>query len=209
MHLQQAPCTSDRAIVRGTRVHCCRSAPAAAEARLRGHSSAARPPARPAPRVRLAHIASSAFRENPQNVDQPLVLPSPTLSAEEAVRVQLDALAQNDAPWANHGLQTAYEWALDVGGLDPSHYFGFRKDLYHFDHFMGMFQSRLPELVNLSSYEITGVAEAGDGATVVSVAVVGPRPGLAGEFEFHLRRKAVGGKKGSLMTHMLRRTDGG
>lgn len=34
-------------------------------------------------------------------------------------------------------LQTAYEWALDVGGLDPSMYFGFSKDLYHFDHFMG------------------------------------------------------------------------
>ena len=37
----------------------------------------------------------------------------------------------------NHGIQTAYEYGFDIGGLDPSLYFGFRKDLYHFDHFMG------------------------------------------------------------------------
>lgn len=36
----------------------------------------------------------------------------------------------------NHGLQTMYEFGEDIGGLDPSFYFGFRKDLYHFDHFM-------------------------------------------------------------------------
>ena len=41
--------------------------------------------------------------------------------------VQLEALQCNDEPWANHGVQTAYEFALDVGGLDPSWYFGFRK----------------------------------------------------------------------------------
>ena len=32
-------------------------------------------------------------------------MPSPTLSAEEAVRVQLDALRENNTPWPNHGLQ--------------------------------------------------------------------------------------------------------
>lgn len=30
-----------------------------------------------------------------------------------------------------------YEFGEDVGGLDRSRYFGFSKDLYHFDHFMG------------------------------------------------------------------------
>lgn len=34
----------------------------------------------------------------------------------------------NDRPWPNHGVQTAYEFAHDVGGLDPSLYFGFRKE---------------------------------------------------------------------------------
>lgn len=37
----------------------------------------------------------------------------------------------------NHGIQTMYEFAEDVGGLDRSRYFGYSKDLYHFDHFMG------------------------------------------------------------------------
>lgn len=36
-----------------------------------------------------------------------------------------------------HGLQTMYEWAEDVGGLDRSRYFGRSLDLYHFDHFQG------------------------------------------------------------------------
>jgi hypothetical protein len=36
---------------------------------------------------------------NPQNTDAPLVQPSPSLTAEEAVRVQLDAVQNNDTPW--------------------------------------------------------------------------------------------------------------
>jgi len=38
------------------------------------------------------------------------VLPSPSFNPEETVRVQLDACAQNDEPWANHGIQTMYEY---------------------------------------------------------------------------------------------------
>ncbi len=38
------------------------------------------------------------------------------------------AAQANDSPWPNHGVQTAYEFAHDVGGLDPSMYFGFRKE---------------------------------------------------------------------------------
>jgi hypothetical protein len=36
-----------------------------------------------------------------------------------------------------------YEFAEDVGGLDRSMYFGYPKDLYHFDHFMGMTTAKL------------------------------------------------------------------
>lgn len=39
----------------------------------------------------------------------------------------------------NHGLQTAYEFGEDIGGMERSRYFGYSKDLYHFDHFMGKF----------------------------------------------------------------------
>lgn len=72
---------------------------------------------------------------NPQNTPQALVLPSAKFTAAEAVERQLEALQQNDTPWPGHGIQLAYEWAYDVGGLDPSWYFGYPKDLYHFDHF--------------------------------------------------------------------------
>lgn len=37
----------------------------------------------------------------------------------------------------NHGIQTMYEFAEDAGSMERSRYFGFSKDLYHFDHFMG------------------------------------------------------------------------
>ncbi len=90
------------------------------------------------------------------------------MSVQDAVRVQLDALLDNNEPWLvlvklgdqthgrggqthgvkhrypllyttnrpNHGIQTMYEFGEDIGGLDPSLYFGFKKDLYHFDHYM-------------------------------------------------------------------------
>jgi hypothetical protein len=68
---------------------------------------------------------------NPQNTDQPLVLPSPQFSAEECVCAQLDALQKSNEPWQGHGIQLCYEFGLDIGGMDPSMYFGFPKDLYH------------------------------------------------------------------------------
>ena len=45
---------------------------------------------------------------------------------------------QKDTCRPNHGLQTAYEFGEDIGGMERSRYFGYSKDLYHFDHFMGM-----------------------------------------------------------------------
>ena len=39
----------------------------------------------------------------------------------------------------NHGIQTAYEFGLDIGGMERSKYFGLLRDLYHFDHFMGKY----------------------------------------------------------------------
>lgn len=144
---------------------------------------------------------------NPQNTDQPQVLPSPALSAKDCVRVQLDALACCDEPWPQHGIHTAYEFGFDIGGLDPSLYFSFPKDLYHLDHFMGMFQNHLPELVRLTSYEVID-ARMGptDDDWIVTVAVISS-VGKAAKFKFHLKRKKVGTRKGSLMTAMISRED--
>lgn len=64
---------------------------------------------------------------------------------------------QHAAHRPNHGLFTAYEFGEDIGGLDPSYYFGIRKDLYHFDHFMGQFQAKLPQLMDIARYDIVSV----------------------------------------------------
>lgn len=132
-------------------------------------------------------------------------MPAPSFSPEESVRVQLDSLSKNDEPWPNHGLQTMYEFGLDVGGLDRSMYFGFPKDLYHFDHFMGMFQNRLGPLVFSTSYTLQPeAAAAAPGTTVAVVATVIDRAGSpAGQYRFELEQKQLGRKKGAWMTKSL------
>ena len=171
---------------------------------------------------------------NPQNTPSPLVLPSAEFTAEEAVNTQLTALMHCDEPWPGHGIQLAYEWGLDIGGMDPSLYFGFPKDLYHEDHFrvsfttrvashartlmgptalqcrllQGQFSNQLPELLGARSYEIVSVQRCSDGDAperwVVNVEVT-DRAGVLHNFEFTLGRKQVGSRKGSLMTAMLRK----
>ena len=110
--------------------------------------------------------------------------------------MQLAALQANDQPWANHGIQTAYEFGEDIGGahgrwleagqlelmlrlnshakarcllrcragLDPSWYFGFRKDLYHLDHFLGHFGNQLGELVDNCGFSVEEVLEGPEAA---------------------------------------------
>lgn len=76
-------------------------------------------------------FATSPPSWNPQNCDQPLVLPSPQFSAEDCVCAQLDALAKSNEPWQGHGIQLCYEFGVEIGGMEASMYFGFPKDLYH------------------------------------------------------------------------------
>lgn len=49
----------------------------------------------------------------------------------------------NDLDRPNHGIQTMYAFAEDAGGMERSRYFGFSKDLYHFDHFLGKTNSQI------------------------------------------------------------------
>jgi len=67
---------------------------------------------------------------NPQNTENPVVVPDPSFDCIKAVEVQLASLQDPNNPWPNHGTQMAYNFAYDVGGLDPSMYFGFPSDLY-------------------------------------------------------------------------------
>ncbi|GIL92677.1 hypothetical protein Vretimale_19446 [Volvox reticuliferus] len=147
-------------------------------------------------RCKHVHAASPAW--NPQNTPDPLVMPSPAFSPSESVEVQLKALRTNDDPWLNHGIQTAYEFAADAGGMERSRYFGFSKDLYHLDHFLGMFGNMLGDLVNHQCHEVIQVQEPEAGIFVVHVRVIGPT-GQAGEYDFTMVRKELGRKAGSWM----------
>ena len=48
-----------------------------------------------------------AFKSNPQNVDNPAVMPDKDMSAQQAVEAQLKALQTNNEPWC--GL-CCFEW---------------------------------------------------------------------------------------------------
>lgn len=162
--------------------------------------------------VTTSKIRVDSTRYNPQNTDQPVVLPDPSFDPVETVRVQLQALQDCNEPWPNHGIQLAYEFGYDVGGLDPSMYFAYPTDLYHLDHFMGKFQNKFPDLVNSSSFIVLDDASsvhvpqdstAKDATWTVEAVVVGQVKTSETRVRFHLRRKEIGSRKGSLMTYMI------
>ncbi|KAF5832400.1 hypothetical protein DUNSADRAFT_11732 [Dunaliella salina] len=75
---------------------------------------------------------SQGTSDNPQNVENARIMPNASFSPSQAVQVQLNAVAKNDDPWFNHGIQTMYEFAEDTGSMERSWYFvTLQKDLYH------------------------------------------------------------------------------
>lgn len=149
----------------------------------------------------------NAPKFNPQNTENAMVGPSIDADAVEAVTAQLEALSHNDAPWWNHGVQTAYEYGIDFGSMEPSYYFGSRKDVYHQDHVAGQFRSSYMELVNSKSFDIVEVLDLGDDMRcMVEVSVESPSQ-QRHRFVFCMRRATIGRKKGCWMTKMLVRGD--
>jgi len=175
---------------------------------------AAPPPLLAAPhpqRRRRPNIAAGAAaaadgaapKWNPQNVDDPLVVPSPGFSPRQAVEAQLAAAAANDEPWTNHGIQTLYEFALDAGSMERSRYFGMEKDLYHFDHYLGAAQTKLAALIGNRGHEILSEESPAQGVVVVKAAVAGPRGGEPVVHAFVMQQQSVGRKSGCWMTKQL------
>lgn len=75
-----------------------------------------------------------------------------------------------------------------------------------------MFANRLGQLINCEAFALEGAEErpASDDVpptAVVTAAVTPAQGGGPCRFEFHLRRKGVGARKGSLMTFMIRRLE--
>ena len=168
----------------------------------------------------LVVVSASAApppQHSPQNTENPLVGPSPTLSANEAVEVQLRALENDDSPWQGHGVQTAYLFCRDSGSMEMSRYFcGKSASLYHEDHFVGKFRTSFPELLRPGA-RVTGVLDGGDesGAQPVRVEVEAAGGGSGSSntdgspstFIFSLERCEMGRRKGSWLVAAVHRKE--
>ena len=132
----------------------------------------------------------------------PLVLPSVELTPRQAVSAQLDALAHNNTPRPDHGMEVAYRFALGTGGFGLSSYFGHSADLYHFGHFALKFRTLRAALLDHRGYQLlrdASAAAAGEGAHEVDVAVQG-RDGAASRWRFVLLRGDFGRTAGCWLT---------
>ena len=97
-----------------------------------------------------------------------------------------------------------YEFGEDVGGLDRSRYFGYGKDLYHFDHFMGEFSNKFKDIIGHDGFKL----EQGEQTDTISeiVAEVATTQG-ASRVQFTMKVKDVGRNKGRWMTKTIKRVD--
>jgi hypothetical protein len=93
-----------------------------------------------------------------------------------------------------------------VGGLDRSQYFGFSKDLYHFDHFMGHFLSTFQDIIDHKGFELEQ-GEEGDSVSYI-VGKVRTKNDTTVTLQFIMKVKDIGRNKGRWMTKTLKRIDG-
>ncbi|KAA6421781.1 MAG: hypothetical protein FRX49_08392 [Trebouxia sp. A1-2] len=153
--------------------------------------------------VKQRHSAGQPVDHNiavMRDVANPVQRPEDSCPELHQLRIGIPKMFQDLR--SNHGLLTMYEFGETIGGLDRCYYFGYGKDLYHFDHFMGQFQNELPELVNLHSYSIEGSKYEEDVHKVLVDVVSGLDLSHA-QFVFVLAEKDIGTKQGALMTRCL------
>jgi hypothetical protein len=79
-------------------------------------------------------------------------------------------------------------------------YFGFSKDLYHFDHFLGGFGTALGDLVDCSAPAVGSCEAQPDGSVVVEAQVAGGVSGQPATFLFTMVQRDYSLKKGCWMT---------
>lgn len=98
-----------------------------------------------------------------------------------------------------------YEFGEDVGGLDRSQYFGYGKDLYHFDHFMGEFSNKFQDIIDHNDFQL----EQGEESEELShiIAQVLTKNGDTVSVQFIMKVKDIGRNKGKWMTKTIKRID--
>jgi len=140
-----------------------------------------------------------------QNTETPKVQPSTEWSAEDVVRIQLEALAANDEPWVNHGVQTAYLFCEDAGSMEMSRYFGGLTSIYHEDHFVGLLTTKCGAMVDNRGFAILSVEKVEPDADlqVVRVQVTDAAGADGGVFRFTIGPREFGVYKGALHVRQL------
>ena len=120
------------------------------------------------------------------------------------MEAQLTALAANDTPRRDEGLETAYLFAAGTGGFGLSRYFGFLADLYHFGHFALKFRTHRGALIDHRGFEVLAEAEAAATPGTVLVDVrVRPREGAPARWRFAQRRSDLGRTAGCWLTEAV------
>ena len=143
---------------------------------------------------------------NPQNVPGPLVHPHEMQDAADAVRLQINALRENNEPRNHHGVQVMWEFSVESGNMERSRYFGVSSDMYHYDHFIGKALKYFGPMVRNRGATIEDVAEMPDGRTMVKVRV----QDVVGEdtrWVFIMVKRSFGKYEGCWQSHRIVQTD--
>mmetsp|Transcript_18864 Transcript_18864/g.47436 ORF Transcript_18864/g.47436 Transcript_18864/m.47436 type:complete len:247 (+) Transcript_18864:130-870(+) len=143
---------------------------------------------------------------NLQNVPGPEVFPHEMQEAADAVRLQLNALRDLHVPRQFHGVQVAYEFAVEAGWMERSRYFGYSTDMYHFDHFMGKALCEFEPMIDARGYAIHEPVLREDGRTNVEVEVTS-KTGEVSLWTFIMVQRTFGKYKDCWCTHRLLRSD--
>ena len=144
---------------------------------------------------------------NPQNVPGPLVHPHQMQDAEDAVRLQINALRDNDEPRFNHGVQVMWEFSVESGNMERSRYFGISSDMYHYDHFIGKSLKYFGPLVrNKGNVDFVDLSVAEDGRTMVKVSV-DDIVGKPTYWIFIMVQRSFGKYEGCWQSHRIVQTD--
>lgn len=143
------------------------------------------------------------FQWNKTQEDKPLG-PRCDMTAEEAIGCQLEALCNNDHPYADYGVEVMYRFA----GFDPfqrSTYFGPFFDLGQFERFRRIFHhSTYRVLLTHKEARILSSLSVDEHCFKQRVWVRGARPDEEGIFEFTLFQRVGGCWDGYWLTHSLR-----
>jgi len=130
--------------------------------------------------------------------------PTFDLTAEQVVLVQLNALQENDTPYADHGVEVMYRFA----GFDPfkrSEYFGPMFDLGQFERFRRILHhASFRVLLHHTDRRILSSLFLTEHRYKQRVWVVGARPGEEEIYELTLVQRVGGNWDGCWLTESLR-----